>query len=84
MKKYYKKNLGSDKKMLNTLSALFIDFVAGLGLYSFKAMRGDWERWGITCVSYDTAYIILFIMYVFVAVSTLIYGIMKDGGYFKK
>lgn len=70
--------------MVNTFSAIFIDFVAGLGVYSFKEMRGDWESWGITCVSYDTAYIILFIMYVFSAIFTLIYGVMKDGGYFKK
>lgn len=70
--------------MKYTMCAIYIDFVCGLGVYSFKEMRGDWERWGINCISYDTAYIILFIMYVFSAVFTLIYGIMKDGGYFKK
>ena len=71
--------------MIYTMCALFIDFVCGLGVYSFKISREKlWEKWGITCISYDTAYIILFIMYVFVVVSTLIYGIMKDGGYFKK
>lgn len=71
--------------MMYTMCAIFIDFVCGLGVYSFKIDREElWEKWGITCISADTAFIILFVMYVFVVVYTLALGIMQDTDLFDK
>ena len=42
--------------MMHTMCAIFIDFVCGLGVYSFKMEREElWGKWGITCISADTA-----------------------------
>ena len=71
--------------MMYTMCALFIDFVCGLGVYSFKISREELrEKWGITCISHDTAFIILFVMYVFIVVSTLTLGIKQDTDLFDK
>ena len=52
---------------------------------SFKISREElWEKWGITCISADTAFIILFVMYVFVVIYTLTLGIMQDTDLFDK
>ena len=71
--------------MMYTMCAIFIDFVCGLGVYSFKISREElWEKWGITCISADTAFIILFVMYVFVVIYTLTLVIMQDTDLFDK
>ena len=71
--------------MMHTMCAIFIDFLCGLGVYSFKMEREElWEKWGITCISADTAFIILFVMYVFIVVSTLTLGIKQDTDLFNK
>lgn len=71
--------------MMHTMCAIFIDFVCGLGVYSFKMEREElWGKLGITCISADTAFIILFVMYVFVVIYTLTLGIMQDTDLFDK
>lgn len=71
--------------MIHTMCALFIDYVCGLGLYFFKISREElWEKWGITCISHDIAFIILFVMYVFIVIYTLTLGIMQDTNLFDK
>ena len=71
--------------MMYTMCALFIDFVCGLGVYSFKISREElWEKWETTCVSHDTAFIILFVMYIFVVIYTLVCGFIQDRDFLNK